>query len=105
VIAGRKKTEKKTQENDKKQENEKKVREHERAGWKRRQEGRWSTEGKTKRVQDADGRVVYRAARYVHHRPRRVEREREPAAVQSGILDTARPDWRLALPCRAAPLD
>jgi hypothetical protein len=55
VIAGRKKTEKKTQENDRKQENEKKVREHERAKWERRQEGRWSKKGETKRDQDETG--------------------------------------------------
>jgi hypothetical protein len=58
VIAGRKKTGKKTtQDNERKQENEKKVREHERAGWKRIQEGRWSKskKGETKRDQDETG--------------------------------------------------
>jgi hypothetical protein len=96
VIAGRKKTEKKTtQENERKQEKEKKAREHERARWKRRQEGRWSKKGETKR--DQDGRV-YHPARYVHHRPRRVGRDSElAAAIQSGTTpDTARLNWPLA---------
>ncbi|KAJ7369185.1 hypothetical protein DFH08DRAFT_984145 [Mycena albidolilacea] len=54
---GRKKTEKKTQENERKQENKKKVREHEKARWKRRQEGRWSKskKGETKRDQYETG--------------------------------------------------
>ncbi|KAJ7369200.1 hypothetical protein DFH08DRAFT_796986 [Mycena albidolilacea] len=58
VMDGGRKTEKKTQENERRQENEKKAREHERARWRRRQEGRWSKKGKTKTKRDQDGRVA-----------------------------------------------